>query len=254
MTDAPASLAEALALLQTKLPHIGKDSSALVGTRNGAAYGYKYADLATISKALLPVMGKLGLSFTCRPTMRDGQFVLEYELRHVTDEVGLGGAYPLPAGSPQQVGSAITYARRYCLCAVTGAAADQDDDDAQAAEQAARATANQPPEVDEHGAATVAEQTRMNRGPHPGTVRSNGTPPGDPFYVRGPVEDQPGSSLPSQRQAVVIQLAKAGIETPDAQRAEIARIIGRPVESRKDLSYTEAVRVLAEAGKAVSNA
>jgi hypothetical protein len=248
VSDAPASLSEALAILQTKLPHIGKDSAAVVPTKAGGVYGYKYADLATISKALLPVMGKLGLSFTCRPTIRDGQFVLEYELRHTTDEVGLGGAYPLPTGSPQQVGSAITYARRYCLCAVTGAAADEDDDDAQAAE-AVRAQYQRPPEVDEHGAATVAEQTRMVTGPVPGTVRTRPVAPVDDIWTTSEPEKMPGSSLPSQRQAIVIKLTKAGIDTQDAQRAECSRIAGRPIESRTDLSYAEAVAVLADNGK-----
>ena len=36
----------------------------------------------------------------------------------------------------------ITYARRYCLCAVTGVAPDEDDDDAQAAEAGAQVPRN----------------------------------------------------------------------------------------------------------------
>lgn len=134
-TPKPDSLAAALAILQTRLPHIGKDRSANIKP----GFSYRYADLAVISKALLPVMGELGLSFSALPTLAEnGQLVMDYALRHVSGEQ-IDGRYPLPAsGTPQQIGSAITYARRYCLCAVTGVAADEDDDDAAAAEAGAK--------------------------------------------------------------------------------------------------------------------
>ena len=133
------SLAEALAELQTKLPRIGKDKTADVKTKSGAAFSYGYADLAGVSHAILPLLGDVGLSFTSRPTLtEEGRFVLAYSLLHVSGERE-DGTYPLPgSGTPQDIGSAITYARRYCLCAVTGAAPEDEDDDAQAAQKAAR--------------------------------------------------------------------------------------------------------------------
>lgn len=248
MSDKPQNLTAALVALQAKLPHIGKDSAAVVPTKAGGVYGYKYADLATVSKQLLPAIAAVGLAFTAFPTLDEaGRFVLRYTLAHEL-EGEITGAYPLPTGgSPQQQGGAITYARRYCLCAVTGAAADDDDDDAQAAE-AIHAQYQRPPEVDEHGAATQAEQMRMVTGPVPGTTRTRPVAPVDDEWTTPP-EDSPGSSLPSQRQAVVIKLTKDGHDTPDAQRAEIARIIGRPIASRTELSYTEAVKVLASQGE-----
>jgi hypothetical protein len=138
-TAAVAGINAALADLQTQLPHIAKDNTAKVPTKTGGGYQYKYADLAQISREVLPLMGKLGLSFTSRPTLTgDGRLVLVYELRHISGEI-IEGAYPLPdRGSPQEVGGAITYARRYCLCAVTGVAPDDDDEDAVLAEHAAR--------------------------------------------------------------------------------------------------------------------
>ncbi|WP_433731123.1 ERF family protein [Actinoplanes sp. CA-051413] len=128
----------ALADLQTQLPHIAKNNKAEVPTKTGGKYTYQYADLAEITRQLLPLLGKLGLSFTSRPTMLGEQLVLVYELRHVSGEQ-IDGVYPLPGrGTPQEVGSAITYARRYCLCAVSGLAPDNDDEDAVLAETAAR--------------------------------------------------------------------------------------------------------------------
>jgi len=138
MTDTP-TLASALAELQTRLPHIKKASKAQYG---------QYADLADVSKLLLPLMGSLGLSFTAIPTLlwtlgpeeplklNDPVFVLEYTLWHGPSGDFIRGRYPLPQGKPQDLGSAITYARRYALCAVTGAVADEDDD-GQAAQKAA---------------------------------------------------------------------------------------------------------------------
>lgn len=135
-------MAAALARLQTQLPRITKELTARVKSeRTGAQYSYTYADLAAVSQAVLPLLGGLGLSFTARPTLReDGRFVLAYELAHTSGE-SKGGEYPLPDPgrvTPQEIGGHITYARRYCLCAVTGAAPDDDDDDAAVAERAAQ--------------------------------------------------------------------------------------------------------------------
>lgn len=132
------SLAEALAMLQTRLPEIKKDQTA-----NTGSYSYTYADLAQVSRAVLPVLGGLGLSFSAKPTMSNGQFVLAYRLLHVNGDEDTG-EYPLPTGgTPQSMGSAITYARRYCLCAVTGVA-PEDDDDGAAAQAEHRYQASRP--------------------------------------------------------------------------------------------------------------
>lgn len=127
------TLAHALAILQTKLPRIEKSQTADVPTKNGGKYSYNYADLGQISRQLMPILGDLGLAFVAKPTVTaDGRFVLAYKLLHVSGEAE-EGEYPLPTGStPQATGSAITYARRYCLCAVTGIAPEDDDDGAAA--------------------------------------------------------------------------------------------------------------------------
>jgi hypothetical protein len=96
MSDQPATLAEALAVLQARLPKIGKDRTARVVTKDKGTYTYDYANLTTISAQLFPLMAALGLSFTCAPTILDGQFVLSYRLGHVTDAAAVTGSYPLP--------------------------------------------------------------------------------------------------------------------------------------------------------------
>lgn len=122
------TLASALAAFQAECPVIAKGNTADAGN-----YKYKYADLSDVTEKVLPLLGKHGLSFSAKPTVNDrGAFVLAYTLRHVSGEQD-GGEYPLPTGNAQAVGSAITYARRYTLCAVTGVAPGGDDDDGRSA-------------------------------------------------------------------------------------------------------------------------
>lgn len=127
------ALAGALAAFQAELPAIGKNETATVVTSKGR-YSYSYASLGDISKIIEPLLGKHGLSFAALPTLADGdagRFVLRYVLMHSSGQY-LSGAYPLNGNTPQEIGSSITYARRYTLCAVTGVAPDEDDDGAAA--------------------------------------------------------------------------------------------------------------------------
>jgi len=131
------NLAAALAAVQRTLPAIGKSEVGKVSgtTKENKAfsYEYRYADLASISAKVLPLLASQGLSWTTFPTIDRAGFVLRYMLLHESGE-RIEGLYPLGTpGQPQQMGSAITYARRYCLCAVTGVAPDEDDDGRSAA-------------------------------------------------------------------------------------------------------------------------
>jgi hypothetical protein len=117
-----ANLAEALAAFQASPPKVAKDSQ---GNRG------KYADLSDLTPVVLPSLAAHGMSWSTKPTFNEqGMFVLRYTLRHVSGESDTGD-YPLcdPASAPQVIGSAVTYARRYSLLAVTGVAPGGDDDD-----------------------------------------------------------------------------------------------------------------------------
>lgn len=260
--DRPATFAAAMAELQTRLPHIGKDQAAVMPGKEGrGTWGYRYADLAAVSRELLPVLGSLGLSFTACPTLTgDGKFVLHYALSHSStnegDVIGAQGDYPLPAGgTPQAIGSAITYARRYCLCAVTGAAATEDDDDAAAAERdglpvnrdgslsRSRTTDDEKDTAGVMTSSQQAEHTALR--PERGTPaeRVTGLVPADEWTADG-TEDKPGTIQASQRTAIMAELANLGINTRDARLAKLTALLGGPVESTNDLSYTQAAGVL----------
>jgi hypothetical protein len=141
-----SELAAALAKVQTELPAIAKGETAKIQAKDGSSYQYSYADLTDVSAVVLPLLGKHGLAFTAWPTLTDsGQFVLSYTLMHSSGEER-SGSYPLPSsGSPQQIGGVITYARRYCLCAVTGAAPGGDDNDAAGTTEVRMDRPTQPP-------------------------------------------------------------------------------------------------------------
>jgi hypothetical protein len=89
----------------------------------------KYAPLDAIIDATRPVLEKHGLAVIQEPLFLDGTAGVETIIIHKD-----GGTksstllLPLKDQSPQGVGSAITYARRYALAAVLGIASEDDDD------------------------------------------------------------------------------------------------------------------------------
>lgn len=139
LPPAPETLASALARFQAKLPRIVKDETARVTGKdregNPVRYTYGYADLATVSEAVLPLLGSVGLAFTALPTMTPEGFGLRYSLRHGASGEILDGFWPIKLGAPQETGSAITYARRYSLMAAVGVFPADEDDDGAAASQ-----------------------------------------------------------------------------------------------------------------------
>lgn len=149
-----AELAKALRAFQHDLPKVGKSARGNFG---------KYADLADLTDIVLPKLNEHGFSWTTQPTLHNGKFVLFYELLHDSG-ASISGYYPLTEGGPQQLGSAITYARRYSLCAVTGVAPDEDDDGTAAqAAHTQRALADR--KLDAARAALEAKMKKINADP-----------------------------------------------------------------------------------------
>jgi hypothetical protein len=232
----PASLAASLALMQSQLPEIAKTQTANVKT-DKANYSYSYADLANVTRVVVPLLGRCGLAWMTKPTFNaDGKFVLAYALLHVGGEREVG-EYPLPTtGTPQAIGSAITYARRYTLCSVTGVAPDQDDDDAAAAQAASL--------------------------PGPRTVKRRERPPGSPAAPAGPSTtvrrpppsegpplpgEAPASDLIDPRGAQMKRLhatLRDSFATRDEGYAFVSTIVGRDVASTSELTVREASAVI----------
>lgn len=116
-----------------EVPNFVTDETAQAGKKT-----YRYLNLATILKTIKPVFEKHGLAFSQRVTFDNTgearQVIGTVETIIFDDkEQMVACSYPFfVTGDPQQVGSAITYARRYSLYAVLGIFPDKDDDGAYA--------------------------------------------------------------------------------------------------------------------------
>lgn len=90
----------------------------------------RYADLAAVRDAIVPVFNKHGISIIQAPNT-DGVsgFSLETRLIHSSgEELVFNFLLPSDVSKMQAVGSAISYARRYTLSAIAGIASEEDDD------------------------------------------------------------------------------------------------------------------------------
>lgn len=123
-----AEFAAAFLAAQEEFPTINKGKTATIKTNTGS-YSYKYADLGDVLDAVLPILHKHGLGLSQPLVAADGRVGVGTRLYHTSGHVEDFGELLLPAGStPQVAGSALTYARRYAVCAALGIVADEDDD------------------------------------------------------------------------------------------------------------------------------
>jgi hypothetical protein len=124
-----AALNTALAAAQGEFQPIVKDKTVDTGS-----YSYSYASLDKILAACRPALTKHGLAIV-QQLEHNGQPALRTELRHKDGGV-VSSSFPLPRmpESIQQLGSLLTYLRRYTITALLGIAAEEDDDGRQAAE------------------------------------------------------------------------------------------------------------------------
>lgn len=129
MTDVQPDLAAALVAFQASAPTINKGRTADMGQ-----YSYKYADLTDIWDAIREPLKANGLAVTQSLTGGSTGFMgIKTTLwhksgQHVSDIVEMD----VSRRTPQQVGSQVTYFKRYALSAVLGLSTEEDDDGAAA--------------------------------------------------------------------------------------------------------------------------
>ena len=126
---ATGKIAAALAAFQGEMPTVPKGHTANVKSDKGS-YSYTYAGLADVTEAAMPLLSKHGLAFVTLPTKGE----LVGMLLHESGE-SLSASLPITGGTPQQIGSSLTYMRRYLFGCMTGLVTD-DDDDGRGAQQA----------------------------------------------------------------------------------------------------------------------
>ena len=123
------NLGKALSLAQAEYPTVAKNKTATVQMKAGGRYSYRYADIADVIAAVAPVNAKHGLCFFQIPQTKNNQHQLVSTVLHESGEFIEGILDLEPADrSPQSLGSAITYARRYALSAMLGVVSEEDED------------------------------------------------------------------------------------------------------------------------------
>lgn len=124
MSDSINEIALALSNVQGELEDVHKDSQ---------GYGYTYADLSAIFRAIRPLLKKHGLSLAQPVGGKNGQTSLFTVLMHSSGQY-MYAVYNISADLSnkkmnlyQAAGSAITYLRRYCASSMIGIATKDDD-------------------------------------------------------------------------------------------------------------------------------
>lgn len=122
-------LAAALAKAQAAIPPVRKDKTAKIPTKAGSSYSYSYSDLAGIWDAIRSPLSDNGLSVVQMPGQSDGWVSVETMLMHASGQ-WISSTVSARTGdtTPQAIGSAITYLRRYALGPMIGVVSDDDDD------------------------------------------------------------------------------------------------------------------------------
>lgn len=201
VTEADASpLAAALARFQAEMPTVSKSKTADTGT-----YRYTYADLAAVTEAAMPGLTAQGLSFSTVPRYTDHGYELVGVLLHSSGE-SMEGALPIHGQSAQQLGSAITYARRYLFGCMTGVVTDDDDDGQSASRPVKKAAAKK----------AAAE------------------PPGQ----------DPRLASTAQKAMIMTLMKELGLSQRAAALDYVESTIGRRVQSRNELTIAEASAVI----------
>jgi len=124
------SLAQALVAFQAAVPAIPKRKTVSVQTRQGGRYTFDYAPHEVILDTIKGYLAENGLAVV-QPLTSDlqGRMFVQTIVIHEGGET-LESLTPLNTEnlSNQEIGSAVTYMRRYALSAMLGLATDDDDD------------------------------------------------------------------------------------------------------------------------------
>ena len=118
-------LLESLVKAQSEFTTLPKDKD---------GYGYKYTDLDTVISAIRPVLFNNNLGFTqSLTTTENGERGITTRVFNTAgewleDTIALPEISMAKTNAAQNLGAAITYMKRYALCAVLGISSDEDTD------------------------------------------------------------------------------------------------------------------------------
>ena len=124
MTTNLPDLYTALAKARLEFGSVTKSKTAKAGT-----YSYDYADLAGVIDATAVPLARQGIVVFQSPEVEAGRVIIHTTLVHSSGASLTFPPLPMPIAqnTPQGIGSAITYGRRYALTGILNLAAEDDD-------------------------------------------------------------------------------------------------------------------------------
>lgn len=132
---ARAEFFEALARFQSNMPEIRKTARAEIATKSGGRYGYTFAPLEEITRAIAQPLQAEGLSYSWTTEGVDGGFLnVVAILRHINGHEERA-VFPVlmdtaaAMSGAQKGGAALTYGKRQSLTSVLGLTTADDDTD-----------------------------------------------------------------------------------------------------------------------------
>lgn len=118
-------IASALCKFQADCPAMELNREVKVTMKSGGAYTFKYSTMMYIVETCRPILHANGLSFTQLVGI-DG--TVTTVLMHTSGQYLCSSLLIKGEQTPQGIGSAITYAKRYSLSSMLGIVSDDDDD------------------------------------------------------------------------------------------------------------------------------
>jgi len=113
--------------LHTKLLAFRKEMQGIKKDANNPFFKSKYADLPSILEEIKPVMVKVGISIAHSTKFEGESLVMSTVVVDVETGETIESLFPIFGSKPQDVGSSMTYARRYNIQALLDLATEDDD-------------------------------------------------------------------------------------------------------------------------------
>lgn len=127
-SESTKEIYSALAAAQMEFGTVVRNRKVTVKTKTGGSYTYYYATLDTINAACLPALNKHGISVIQPHLIQDSRVIVTTRLCHASGEYIESSVSWSGQESLQELGSVMTYLRRYSLSGLLGIAAQTDED------------------------------------------------------------------------------------------------------------------------------
>jgi hypothetical protein len=191
-------------------------------------FSYKYADLRQVLELVRPILHRHKLGIHQPVVSEAGAYGVKTVVTHVNGEQMTVGELAIPTGAnAQQVGSSVSYARRYSLLSALGLAVEDDDG----------AAASRPPQ---------RQQDRVSRPQPPAQPDDSMTAEERETALAELVQQTPGAGTTKDIEARVRMLFRLMVETDrwkagafhaamNAKRGELPEPIENKIEHWSDI-------------------